>query len=172
MDAQVIPWRLAGAFPCVLMLLCACVHAPRAHAPPRERNIVFDDLECLPVTGETVRLSIRNVSSHNIGFHLSAFDGHGYRLHPGVFYLLADTGDGEPGIWNAQLEHFAPPEHIARLEPGDIVVFDITPSIWPTAADTGRFIVEVRDTRWRAHRSESAGLCENAEPAANSRARR
>ena len=123
--------------------------------------IVFDGLECLPVMAGTMRLSIRNVSNQDIGFYLSAFDKSGYQLHPGYFDLLADAGDDDPGIWNAVLDHYVAPQQIARLEPGDVAVFDVDSSIWPTSQDTGRFIVQVRDTRWRAHRSGSIRVCDN-----------
>lgn len=78
----------------------------------------------------------------------------------GSWELLVESSEDVFDIWEPDLSHSMPPERVVSLGPGDSAEFELDPSVWPAAPDATRFVLQVRDTRWRTYRSEPMHVCD------------
>ena len=139
--------------------LAACVHAPVGSAGKDAVDVRISGSDCLPVSRAGLRLSLTNTGSRRVGFEMYASEDAPFPPHPGSWELLVEASGGVFDPWEPDLSHSMPPERVDSLGPGDSAEFEIDPSLWPSAHDAQRFVLQVRDTRGRAYRSQPMKVC-------------
>lgn len=139
--------------------LAACVHAPLGPAGKDAVDVRISRSDCLPASGEGLRLSLTNIGSRRVGFDIYLSADAPFPLHPGSWELLVEGIGGVFDPWEPDLSHFVEPERVVSLGPVDSAEFELDPSLWPSAHDAQRFVVQVRDTRGHAHRSQPMKVC-------------
>lgn len=147
---------------CVLSFclgLAACVHAPVGPAGKDAVDVRISGSDCLPVSREGLRLSLTNTGSRRVGFDIYPSADAPHALHPGNWEVLVEGSSGAFDPWEPDLSHFVEPERVVSLGPGDSAEFELDPSLWPSAHDAQRFVLQVRNTRGRAYRSQPMKVC-------------